>query len=222
MDFGGEGSARKFPSSRASPPEPRAAAANRQRERRKSMAEEKRKPRAYGQSQEREGILHAAGQAPNPGQVNQTPALHATGSASPFWPISNTPSNTVRPWAPASRPMDTVRPRSAHRGRARLRPPTASGARQPVAAEQVRWRRLRRCGGKPWREARPAAFLEVPCPLGPPARVVPPGSRCRRVERSSARLTGRGGEGRGAVPPWRTTSERGCRPVPHDDGSGRS
>ena len=26
MDFGGEGSARKFPSSRASPPEPRAAA----------------------------------------------------------------------------------------------------------------------------------------------------------------------------------------------------
>jgi len=92
MDFGGEGSARKFPSSRASPPEPRAAAANRQRERRKSMAEEKRKPRAYGQSQEREGILHAAGQAPNPGQVNQTPALHATGSASPFWPISNTPA----------------------------------------------------------------------------------------------------------------------------------
>ena len=91
MDFGGEGSARKFPSSRASPPEPRAAAANRQRERRKSMAEEKRKPRAYGQSQEREGILHAAGQAPNPGQVNQTPALHATGSPSPFWPISNTP-----------------------------------------------------------------------------------------------------------------------------------
>ena len=64
---------------------------NRQRERRKSMAEEKRKPRAYGQSQEREGILHAAGQTPNLGQVNQTPALHATGSASPFWPISNTP-----------------------------------------------------------------------------------------------------------------------------------
>ena len=131
-------------------------------------------------------------------------------------------SNTVHPWAPASRPMDTVRPRLAHRGRARLRPPTASGARQPVAAVQVRWRWLRRCGGKPWREARPAAFLEVPCPLGPPARVVPPGSRCRRVERSSARLTGRGGERRGAVPPWRTTSERGCRPVPHDDGSGRS
>ena len=95
MDFGGEGSARKFPSSRASPPEPRAAAANRQRERRKSMAEEKRKPRAYGQSQEREGILHAAGQAPNPGQVNQTPALHAMGSASPFWSISNTPKVTM-------------------------------------------------------------------------------------------------------------------------------
>ena len=96
MDFGGEGSARKFPSSRASPPEPRAAAANRQRERRKSMAEEKRKPRAYGQSQEREGILHAAGQAPNPGQVNQTPALHATGSASPFWPVTNTPYVAAR------------------------------------------------------------------------------------------------------------------------------
>ena len=69
---------------------------NRQRERRKSMAEEKRKPRAYGQSQEREGILHAAGQAPNPGQVNQTPALHATGSASPFWPVSNTPYVAAR------------------------------------------------------------------------------------------------------------------------------
>jgi len=65
---------------------------NRQRERRKSMAEEKRKPRAYGQSQEREGILHAAGQAPNPGQVNQTPALHATGSASPFGPYQTRPN----------------------------------------------------------------------------------------------------------------------------------
>ena len=102
MDFGGEGSARKFPSSRASPPEPRAAAKNRQRERRKSMAEEKRKPRAYGQSQEREGILHAAGQAPNPDQLNQTPALHATGSASPFGPYQ------TRPKAPRNGRVTTI------------------------------------------------------------------------------------------------------------------
>jgi len=93
MDFGGEGSARKFPSSRASPPEPRAAAriasasAARAWPRRNENLERMARAR-------REGILHAAGEAPNPGQVNQTPALLATGSASPFGPYQ------TRPWRP--------------------------------------------------------------------------------------------------------------------------
>jgi hypothetical protein len=41
-DFGGEGSARKFPPSRASPPEPAAAAPNRPRELGESQAAKKR------------------------------------------------------------------------------------------------------------------------------------------------------------------------------------
>ena len=72
---------------------------NRQRERRKSMAEEKRKPRAYGQSQERRDFARRRrGSQSGPSKSNTRFARHGLGL--PFWPISNTPSS------PAAGPDD--------------------------------------------------------------------------------------------------------------------